>query len=668
MWDRLVWEVNRFMVPDPPTRKEPTTPREWFEKHLAEDHDNRMRAIHVEPKRRRLQGVVEKIMMDLFDREQLVFDMAEKPKLRMSSEELERVRRDQEKYRKWANYPEVFVNQYHHAMTQVLNLVEKHVPSHFTEEGVIICLLIDALRRPHEFMQKLLPAFDHKKPSYYPEPLFRPLLNHLYALKTIVGQRYKQGNEPIDYPNKDRRQLVEDFFRGTELEQLFYAPLFFRIPWKERHALIVAPSGHGKSQLIEALVMDILFDKSKPSIVIIDSKGGYRGLFERISHLECFAPDHGVLRDRLIIIDPEDEPALGAFAKAEGLKELLRAWPEAGEYTPRQQRIMNHIQPVIAAMKGNFTDAIDLINDPTHEKFQAAMLKVSPETKQFWATYRRKDHTQQIDGIESRLDLIRSTPKLGKMFNARENKLNFSQELESGKVILISTAYKSLEVGYSELLTNYFLSLVFSAGVRRDRFRPETFVIVDEALPIINDISAKNFITLREYNVHCVYAVQSATLLKSYWDYVGKNTDIKLVSALKSDEISLIKPYMGRHCTDDFLYNQKKEPGDNPRYGRFGCSIEGVTGEDPISLLIPFGFLNNRMMSDDAYRQVRLENRKRFAPTLMEPELAEIDDPETLLEAEDEAPPPPRREKQPKQQPQSDKPSKLKTPWYGRRK
>jgi len=110
----------------------------------------------------------------------------------------------------------------------------------------------------------------------------------------------------------DRRYLNDTPFSGLFRLQV---PLGVPDHLRPEHGVIVARSGGGKSQLLESLIAEDLAQDDPPTIVVIDSKRGPRSLLERIAHLDIFHPDTGKHKDRLIIIDPNDKPALNLFMR-----------------------------------------------------------------------------------------------------------------------------------------------------------------------------------------------------------------------------------------------------------------------------------------------------------------------------------------------------------------
>jgi hypothetical protein len=81
-------------------------------------------------------------------------------------------------------------------------------------------------------------------------------------------------------------------------------PLVFSETLRASHGVIIAGTDGGKSQTLENLILADLDQDDPPGMVVIDSKAGPKDLLQRIARLDVFHPDHGRLRDRLVIIDP----------------------------------------------------------------------------------------------------------------------------------------------------------------------------------------------------------------------------------------------------------------------------------------------------------------------------------------------------------------------------
>jgi hypothetical protein len=102
-------------------------------------------------------------------------------------------------------------------------------------------------------------------------------------------------------------EVVTAYLRGTGFEEVFTGlapPLVFSETLRASHGVIIAGTDGGKSQTLENLILADLDQDDPPGMVVIDSKAGPKDLLQRIARLDVFHPDHGRLRDRLVIIDP----------------------------------------------------------------------------------------------------------------------------------------------------------------------------------------------------------------------------------------------------------------------------------------------------------------------------------------------------------------------------
>ena len=116
----------------------------------------------------------------------------------------------------------------------------------------------------------------------------------------------------------DPHRLVASYLRATPFVDFFRESAPFAIPAGVRfeHAHIVGGSGHGKTQLLQTLILrdlDALRSRGG-SLIVIDSQGD---MISTITHLAAFSPRvPGSLAPRLVLIDPNDiehPPCLNLF-------------------------------------------------------------------------------------------------------------------------------------------------------------------------------------------------------------------------------------------------------------------------------------------------------------------------------------------------------------------
>ncbi|HEV3144386.1 MAG TPA: type IV secretion system DNA-binding domain-containing protein [Gemmataceae bacterium] len=98
------------------------------------------------------------------------------------------------------------------------------------------------------------------------------------------------------------REIVWAYLHDTPFEDLFYAPIPFSIPASARfeHTHILGGIGHGKTQLLQTLMLADFDAENRPAVVAIDSQGD---MIRTLSRLARFDP---ALDDRLIVLNPAD--------------------------------------------------------------------------------------------------------------------------------------------------------------------------------------------------------------------------------------------------------------------------------------------------------------------------------------------------------------------------
>jgi hypothetical protein len=117
----------------------------------------------------------------------------------------------------------------------------------------------------------------------------------------------KESSKQVIPPTKAKdmaaAELVSEYLGQTPLAGYFETPLPFSIPLSARfeHTHVLGGSGHGKTQLLQSLILRDIEQlvKGKGSIVVIDSQ---EDMIKTILNLAELAD----LSDRLVLIDPNN--------------------------------------------------------------------------------------------------------------------------------------------------------------------------------------------------------------------------------------------------------------------------------------------------------------------------------------------------------------------------
>jgi hypothetical protein len=267
------------------------------------------------------------------------------------------------------------------------------------------------------------------------------------------------------------------------------------IPFKKRfqHTLIIAGSGWGKTQLMQALLYHDL--QAHPSVAVVDSQGPF---------LEQ------VLRQRdkgdLIYIDftdPEDAPCLSMFdvKLSDDPKErerVLLGTLELYKYvfsaligsvlTPRQTTLLSYLSELMISIDGaNLRTMKDVMFDPT--PFTKEIRKLRRDAMEFFERdFRTKEWIEVQRQLLDRLNAILGNTVLMRIFTQPKSKIDLYKAINTGKTIVVNTSVNHLQSEGTSILGRFFIAMLFQAALRRTgepgKNKP-AFLYLDEACNIL---------------------------------------------------------------------------------------------------------------------------------------------------------------------------------------
>jgi hypothetical protein len=463
--------------------------------------------------------------------------------------------------------------------------------------------------------------------------LYTRLINNMFLTSGIDPSRPEQSNRPVLMPTEAKfgpSDLVSRYLAGTPFSDFFNTPYPYALPLSARfeHTHIVGGSGHGKTQLLQNLLMGDLhkLKDGKASIVVIDSQGD---MIRNIRQLALV----GEVPERVVIIDPTDipyPPALNFFDfgldRADGYNPVEREILINGaialyeyvfgallgaELTQRQGVIFRYLARLMMVVPGaTIHTLMGFMEEP--DTTREYLNRLDPIARHFFESqfYSKKfDDTRQQ--ILTRLWGVLSNTVLARMFANEHNKLNLFAAMNSGSLILINTAKELLKQDGCEIIGRFFIALICQAAQERasipEKERQDTFVYVDEAHDYFDESMENLLNQARKYRVGLVLAHQNLdqfeTKLRST---VMASTSIKMVGGLSANDTSAFAKEM--HCDVEFLQSVRKHAD----HTEFACNVRNHT-PTPISLSIPFGSMERQpRISAEAAAYLLEHNRARY--------------------------------------------------------
>jgi len=462
--------------------------------------------------------------------------------------------------------------------------------------------------------------------------------------------------------------------RDTAFEKLFNLQVPFDIPTSRmlEHAVIVAGSGHGKTQTLGAIISQFLESENTPALVVLDSTGA---LVRKVQNLALF---NDRLRERIVIIDPEHEssPSLNMFdisnPRLEGYSQAVRESVETeivalfnyvftsaqNDLTSRQGTVFSYVVRLVLSMPNATIHTLRQVleDDPKggyqNSRYRSHIDRLDPTAQDFFKNqyFELKGFREQI---AQRVYGLVQIPAFERMF-ANKNKVDFYDELQNrGSIILVNTSERLLKENGSPLFGRYIIARTLGAAFERasipEQTRRPTFLIVDEAAPYFDDTFEKILTRVRQFKLGVCLAFQhmeqASEKLRSA---IASNTSVKMAGGLGYTDSRWLSRDM--ETTPEFLKAQHRDSADPPQWTELACYVRNFTPQ-AVSLTVPFYLLEKMPQMAPAEHRALLErNRARVSSTsldidpapLPQPPRGATHSPQSPPLAAANAPPPPR--------------------------
>jgi hypothetical protein len=470
--------------------------------------------------------------------------------------------------------------------------------------------------------------------------LFEKLRNQLelnvYIASNIDPNRAQESQKTLIMPEKSDlpvEEMVTTYLNQTPLLNFFQTPLPFSIPLKSRfeHMHIVGGSGHGKTQLLQHLILHDLepLKQGHGSIIVIDSQGD---MIRTILHLSDLAS----LSDRLILIDPNDiehPPALNLFDF--GLDRLSRYSPVereklvngavalyeylfgallGAELTQKQGVIFRFLARLMMTVpNATIHTLMQFMDDP--ETTRPYLSKLDSVSLRFFETqFFSKTFNETRQQILTRLWGVISNSVLERMFASKRNQVDLYEAMNRGSLILINTAKDLLKQEGCEILGRFFIALIAQAAQERaaipENRRRSTFLYIDEAHDYFDESLESLLNTARKYNVGLIIAHQNLDQFEpTLRSTVASSTSIKAVGGLSALDARSFAREM--RCTPEYLQSMRKR--EREHISEFACYIRNFTPA-PVRLDVSLGEMNRRpKLTNDQFNGLLAANRARYS-------------------------------------------------------
>jgi hypothetical protein len=350
------------------------------------------------------------------------------------------------------------------------------------------------------------------------------------------------------------------------------------IPYKKlhQHVHLLGLSGTGKTFLVEQVAHAIITGGGK-SVVIVDSQGEMipKLLERQFLHAGKYPP---------VYISPDDIPAINVFELPEGANpeqavnsatsilsfmfETKKTELTGLQATPFAIAVqLMFALPAVLDRPMTIDDFEGLHKHPVpDELFQGIKKLDHPAARSFLSNLGDEAYRKRRQEIGHRIEGLRHTPALSRLFASKTTEFSFFRELNKGRVIFIDTARGTLfrDTG---MFGRFFLSLIFQAidqrGGTKNKLN-DAFVFIDEAQEYIETASEDQFERMLDqarkqqvslwFSLHRLSDAKSASLKGAL-----SGTGTKIISKVIDDDWGPVARSLGRSDPDSIASLRERE-------------------------------------------------------------------------------------------------------------
>jgi len=392
--------------------------------------------------------------------------------------------------------------------------------------------------------------------------------------------------------------IINAYLDDTPFISLLADPVPFQIEDAvlAQHAAIFAPTGHGKTQLLQSIIVQQLQKPDPPPMFIIDNMGT---MLRKIERLKLF---DGPLKERLVILDPADAPPLNLF-KFKASQSLYFYLFKAIEQslTTRQATMVAYLMDLmqsipdatLATLRGVLARTIE--PDLTHVHDE--------DVRDYFLTrFNGKDQQsgQTRQQLADRLFTIARHKAFNRMLSAKDNIFDPYRFIEERKIVLIPTEIPTDDpreaMDDASKIYGRFLIAQIMGAVRRRRVIPEkdrhlALLVIDEAKNYFDEMTEEILNDARQLGLGMIFATQHLGQLPDrVRDAMFSNAATKFAGRLQYDHAGDIARDMG--TSREFIMSMQGFVKGRDHPSEFAAHVRNLTSE-AVRLFVPYGILES---------------------------------------------------------------------------
>ena len=344
--------------------------------------------------------------------------------------------------------------------------------------------------------------------TLYHLPNEREVPNILYVLSK---KSEPPSTLPIDQNNKNI-----SFFGHTNFHNS-HIPFGIDFSDRRRHLYVVGKSGSGKSKMLELLIKNDL--EQGRGIGVLDPHG------DLVDNVLKLIPEERI-KD-VIIFDPADENFPIAFNPLEKVPTHLKMRVTIGfleifkklfgtNWTDRLEHVLRYT--VLALLDSPNTTVLSILKMLSDKNYRQYIIRNIEDdvVKSFWvnefAGWSEKFDAEAITPLLNKVGQFVATNMIRNIVGQSENKLDFREIMDSGKILLMKVSKGMLGEENAGLMGAFAITKIYQAAMSRadtpEEKRRDFYLYVDEFHNFATDTFDEILSEARKYRLNLTIAHQ----------------------------------------------------------------------------------------------------------------------------------------------------------------
>ncbi len=284
----------------------------------------------------------------------------------------------------------------------------------------------------------------------------------------------------------------------------------------------------------------------------------------------------------------EDEAELEKEVVAEGVISLFRKVFSKEENTNAHRIeyiLRNTIYTAFNVEDRTIFTVYDLLNNPPFQKQVIAKLK-DENLKNFWKFEfgRAGDYqvVKMVGGVTAKIGRFLFSPTAKRILEQKKSTINFSEIMDSGKIVICNLSQGKLGEDTSRLLGTTIMTKIQQAALKRSNIpeskRKPFYLYVDEFQNFATHSFTKMLSEGRKYKLRVIIAEQS----------VSQQDDRNIVNVILANVTTVVCFRSANYIDEELMLNQfapyidKGEIANLPKYN-FYIKVSALEPEEPFS-------------------------------------------------------------------------------------